>query len=75
MAEGLKILIDFLKNELKFNRIEALVDQMNINSKRLFEKSGFKLEGVMRNALKNPVNNELRNLCIYSIIEKMDHES
>ncbi|WP_291374354.1 GNAT family N-acetyltransferase [Acinetobacter sp. UBA6720] len=69
MTEAMKILINFLKNDLKFNRIEAFVDQENINAIKICKNSKFELEGIMKNALKNPLNNSLRNLCIYSITE------
>lgn len=51
---------------LKFERVEALVIQENVASCRVLEKSGFLLEGVLRNFSKS--GNGYRNVCYYSII-------
>ena len=50
MAEALTALIDFLFDEVGFNRIEADHDPRNPASGRVMEKSGMRHEGIMRQA-------------------------
>ena len=50
MPEALKALVDFLFDEVGFNRIEADHDPNNPASGRVMEKSGMRHEGIMRQA-------------------------
>ncbi len=53
MAEALRALIDFLFDEVGFNRIEADHDPNNPNSGRVMQKAGMTFEGTMRQAGKS----------------------
>ena len=59
-------IVAYAFEELGIERIEALVLQSNIASCKVLEKSGFLLEGVLRNYNKS--NNDYRNVCYYGII-------
>jgi ribosomal-protein-alanine N-acetyltransferase len=48
MSDCIKKTLEFAFMELKYNRVEALVDKRNIGCKKALEKSGFKLEGLLR---------------------------
>ncbi len=47
----LKALIEYSFNELQLNRLEARIIEYNDASKKIFEKCGFKIEGVERNKI------------------------
>lgn len=46
--ETLMLLMEFAFMERGFHRLEAYVLESNIGSRRLFEKCGYKLEGILR---------------------------
>lgn len=48
VSEAVKTLIDYGFNELKLNKIFALIDPENLASKRTVEKFGFEVEGTLR---------------------------
>jgi [ribosomal protein S5]-alanine N-acetyltransferase len=48
MTEALRTVIDYGFNEMKLNRIEALIADYNIPSLKLVENFGFQKEGVLR---------------------------
>ena len=59
-------IVAYAFEELGIERIEALALQSNFASCKVLEKSGFMLEGVLRNYNKS--NNGYRNVCYYGII-------
>lgn len=61
-----KALIDFAFEEIKVERVEALVQETNIASCKVLEKSGMHLEGILRNFTR--VRGVYENVCYYSII-------
>jgi len=48
MTEALRAVIDYGFNQMKLNRIEALIADYNVPSLKLVENFGFKREGVLR---------------------------
>ena len=48
MTEAVKLAVKFGFKELKLKRIFAIVFSPNLASKRVLEKAGFELEGIMR---------------------------
>lgn len=65
-AEIAKGIVKYAFENLKFERVEALALQVNTASCRVLEKSGFVLEGVLRNY--NHYESGYRNVCYYGII-------
>lgn len=53
MTEALKAVLDYLLNEVDFNRIYLQVRTHNISSNKVCEKCGMKLEGTMKNHFKS----------------------
>lgn len=50
-TEAMKLIIDFVFNQLKLNRIELEVFSHNLRGIRAYEKIGFVKEGVLRQSL------------------------
>lgn len=48
MTEVIARIVDFGFEEMKLNRIEALYNPINHASRRVLEKNGFKIEGILR---------------------------
>lgn len=63
MTEAVRQICEIAFNELDIVRITGLVFGPNIASKRVLEKNGFTLEGLMRQAVSKDGN--LYDLCIY----------
>jgi [ribosomal protein S5]-alanine N-acetyltransferase len=57
---------------LEYERIEALALQIDYSLCRVLEKSGFVLEGVLRNF--NKCSDEFRNVCYYAMIKSDCHK-
>ena len=53
MSETLKAVIDYLFDEIGFNRVEACYDPNNPNSGRVMAKCGMKYEGTHRQSGRN----------------------
>lgn len=53
MPEALKVVMDFLFDEIGFNRVAACHASENPKSGRVMEKAGMKLEGVLRESGRN----------------------
>jgi ribosomal-protein-serine acetyltransferase len=66
-TEAAKALTDFAMNALKANRVEIHMDELNVASRRVAERAGFSLEGILRNHTRAP-NGRLQNMCVYSKI-------
>lgn len=67
-TEAVKIVLNYLFNELAFNRIEALQDVKNIASGRVLEKSNMILEGTLRQARKRK-DGTYGDINVWSIIK------
>lgn len=63
MTEAVKQICAIAFRELDIIRITGLVYDLNIASRKVLEKNGFTLEGVMKNAVIK--NENIFNLCIY----------
>lgn len=57
-------------SELDIIRITGLVYEPNTASKRVLEKNGFTLEGIMKNAVVK--NNNVYNLCVYGVLKEAE---
>jgi len=65
-SEITKALVNDLFESNDVERIEALVVFENIASKKVLEKSGFKLEGILRHFTW--LNGKYRDVCFYGLI-------
>lgn len=66
-TEALKVVIDYLFSLDLFDVITASCFEDNIASKRVLEKNGFMLEGILRNRVI--VNNVKKNLLQFSLLK------
>ena len=64
-AEGVQALVSWALDQLGAQRVELVADDQNIASRRVAERCGFALEGILRNILRSP-DGSLRNSCIYA---------
>lgn len=67
MKEALVKIIEYGFQEISLNRIEALIDEKNIPSKRLLEYFGFTKEGVIREHYK--VGETFEDSVLYSLLQ------
>lgn len=67
VSEAVRGLTVFAFEILKANRVEIRVDQRNVRSRRVAERLGYKLEGVLRNH-ELAVDGKLTNTCIYAMV-------
>ena len=65
ITEGVNALSDHAMEVLRANRLVLTVDERNLRSCRLAERSGFSFEGTHRNADLGP-DGQLRNLRVYA---------
>lgn len=66
MTEAVDLLSRFAFIELDANRIEIRCEPTNVNSRRIPEKLGFTLEGILRKDSLNATRTELRDTCIFA---------
>jgi ribosomal-protein-alanine N-acetyltransferase len=66
-TEITKALVKYLFEEEKVERVEGLVGEDNIASRKVLEKSGFKIEGLLRHFAY--INKEFVNVYYYGIIK------
>ena len=66
MTEAVDVLTTFAFNELQANRVEIRCDSRNVNSKRIPERLGFTLEGILRHDSYDATGLYLRNTCIFA---------
>ena len=59
---------DYCLNTLRFDRIEAPIFHWNISSEKVLEKSGFQLEGILKNYTKK--GSQLIDVKMYSKLKK-----
>jgi RimJ/RimL family protein N-acetyltransferase len=67
ITEAVRGLTVFAFEILKANRVEIRCDQRNVRSRKVAERLGFKLEGILRNE-RVAVDRRLENICIYAMI-------
>jgi RimJ/RimL family protein N-acetyltransferase len=72
ITEAVRGLTVFAFEILKANRIEIRCDQRNVRSRKVAERLGYTLEGVLRNDQLS-ADLRLRNTCIYSMIPEDFH--
>lgn len=70
MTEATNRIAKFAFEELAAQRIEIRCDRDNIRSRAVAERSGFELEGILRNDRLAASGLELRDTCIYSKINE-----
>lgn len=66
MSETLKAVMDFLFDEVGFNRIESMHDPNNPHSGNVMKKCGMKYEGTLRQADRN--NQGICDACYYGLL-------
>lgn len=69
MTEAVQAACDFAFQELKANRVEVRVATKNKVSRRIPEKLGFTLEGILRSEDKHP-DGHLLDMCVYAKLPK-----
>jgi ribosomal-protein-serine acetyltransferase len=65
VTEAIKALAQFAFQELKAKRLEIECDSRNERSRKVAERLGFTLEGILKNDAKG-FDGSLRNTCIYA---------
>lgn len=66
-TQAVKLICDVAFNKLNLTRIEGSAFEPNIASRRVLEKAGFELEGVLKNSFCK--NGKLYNECIYGLVK------
>ncbi|HUB27599.1 MAG TPA: GNAT family protein, partial [Tepidisphaeraceae bacterium] len=66
-SEAVAALTRLAFDSFKAARVEIQTDELNTRSRRVAERAGFVLEGILRNQYHHR-NGELRNACVYSRI-------
>jgi RimJ/RimL family protein N-acetyltransferase len=67
ITEAVRGLTVFAFEILKANRIEIRCDQRNVRSRKVAERLGYKLEGILRNH-QIAADKRLENTCVYAMI-------
>lgn len=65
ITEAVNALVQYAYDQLGAVRVEVIVDESNIRSRRVAERSGFTLEGVLRSHSRGP-DGALRDICVYA---------
>jgi RimJ/RimL family protein N-acetyltransferase len=73
VTEGVQALVNHALVYLRASRVFLTTDAMNVASRRLAERVGFQLEGMLRSERRNLVGG-LRDTCIYAMLG-IDSES
>ncbi len=63
------LLLSYVFEELKFNRVTFEVNRLNKASRRAVEKLGAELEGILKQNQRNPLG-ELTDKCIYALFAR-----
>ncbi|WP_042202810.1 GNAT family N-acetyltransferase [Paenibacillus camerounensis] len=72
ITEAVQAIADFAAAELGANRIEIRCDTRNIHSAKVAERSGFTLEGILRND-KCDVDGQLRDTMIFARVRGVEY--
>ncbi len=65
-TEAVNALVIFAKRELGARRLEICSDPRNLQSRKVAERCGFLLEGILRQNMRDPVGG-LRDSCMYAL--------
>ncbi|MFO1305929.1 MAG: GNAT family N-acetyltransferase [Burkholderiales bacterium] len=65
VTEAVSALAEYAFRHIGAVRVEIVTDEQNMASRRVAERAGFALEGVLRNERRAP-DSSLRNTCIYA---------
>lgn len=68
IVEAVKELTHFALHDLSCKRVEIRCDERNTASRRVPERLGFKLEGIIRNDHVDENRTDARDTCVYSLI-------
>ena len=66
--EASKLILDYAFNNLKLEKVWLCVDEKNIAARKLYEKVGFKLEGILRKDIY--FKGEMINRYMYGILKE-----
>jgi len=66
-VEALRSVVQFGFNDLKLERIQAIIDVRNVASERVLVKAGFEKEGMLR---KYPLGKSIANVYMFAIIKQ-----
>ncbi|MDQ0213764.1 RimJ/RimL family protein N-acetyltransferase [Oikeobacillus pervagus] len=66
MNETVETLTHFAFETLKVNRVEIRCDQNNHSSRKIPERLGYVLEGILRSSALSADGTSLRDICVYS---------
>ncbi len=69
MTEAVRAVSGFARTHLSAIRIEIRTDAENVRSRRVAERCGFQLDGILQ-AYERGRSGELRDECIYSAIHR-----
>lgn len=69
ITEAVQGISQFAFNELKARRLEIRCDSKNENSRKVAERAGFTLEGILKNNALSAMDKGLRDTCIYAIVK------
>lgn len=72
ITEAVNAIADFAIQELQANRLEIRCDSRNTQSARVAERTGFTLEGILRND-KTDVLGNLRDTMVYSKVRGVEY--
>ncbi|QHE62070.1 GNAT family N-acetyltransferase [Rossellomorea vietnamensis] len=68
MVEAVNSLTHFALHDLSCQRVEIRCDERNTASRRVPERLGFKLEGILRNDHLDENGTDARDTCVYSFV-------
>lgn len=67
-SEAIEAVVTYGFEKMNLQRIEALIEPLNLSSQKLFERQGFVREGLLRNY--EYTNGKFDNLFMYSLLEQ-----
>lgn len=67
VSEAVQALTAYAFTHLAAARVELVTDEQNLASRRVAERSGFTLEGILRHSQRAP-DGSLRNMCMYAAL-------
>ena len=65
VSEAVLALVQYAFTHIQAARIELITDAENLASRKVAERCGFELEGILRNQRRAP-EGDLRNTCVYA---------
>jgi RimJ/RimL family protein N-acetyltransferase len=69
ITEAVQNIVRWAFDELEMNRVEIRMSAINIRSRRVPERLGFELEGILKNEDRHP-DGTLRDTCVYARIRE-----